>query len=64
MKWVVVFLVNGSYASCKVILGYLMFIVDTDFHSCFTFTTDIPASGMYFASYEWLKNALTPPGRE
>lgn len=25
--------------------------------------SDVPASGMYFTSYEWLKNLLTPPGK-
>ncbi|XP_070815724.1 cAMP-dependent protein kinase type II-alpha regulatory subunit-like isoform X2 [Chaetodon trifascialis] len=28
-----------------------------------TLMRDVPASGMYFTSYEWLKNLLTPPGR-
>ena len=27
------------------------------------FSTDVPASGMYFASYEFLLNALTPEGK-
>lgn len=25
--------------------------------------TDVPASGMYFMTYEWLKNILTPEGK-
>uniref|UniRef100_A0A8C0W622 Mitochondrial carnitine/acylcarnitine carrier protein n=1 Tax=Castor canadensis TaxID=51338 RepID=A0A8C0W622_CASCN len=25
--------------------------------------TDVPASGMYFMTYEWLKNVLTPEGK-
>lgn len=29
-----------------------------------TLCRDVPASGMYFASYEFLKNALTPPGKD
>lgn len=28
-----------------------------------TLLRDIPASGMYFASYEWLQNFLTPEGK-
>lgn len=24
---------------------------------------DVPASGMYFMTYEWLKNILTPEGK-
>ncbi|XP_074529305.1 protein kinase, cAMP-dependent, regulatory, type II, alpha, B [Halichoeres trimaculatus] len=28
-----------------------------------TLMRDVPASGMYFTSYEWLKNLLTPPGK-
>ncbi|XP_073324111.1 mitochondrial carnitine/acylcarnitine carrier protein isoform X2 [Pagrus major] len=28
-----------------------------------TLMRDVPASGMYFTSYEWLKNILTPPGK-
>uniref|UniRef100_H3DB03 cAMP-dependent protein kinase type II-alpha regulatory subunit n=1 Tax=Tetraodon nigroviridis TaxID=99883 RepID=H3DB03_TETNG len=28
-----------------------------------TLMRDVPASGMYFMSYEWLKNDLTPPGK-
>lgn len=27
------------------------------------FVADVPASGMYFMSYEWLKNLLTPQGK-
>ena len=29
-----------------------------------TLCRDVPASGMYFASYEWLKNILTPAGKD
>ncbi|KAK2906457.1 hypothetical protein QQF64_019646 [Cirrhinus molitorella] len=28
-----------------------------------TLMRDVPASGMYFMTYEWLKNALTPEGK-
>ncbi|KAM8914680.1 mitochondrial carnitine/acylcarnitine carrier protein isoform 1-T1 [Spinachia spinachia] len=28
-----------------------------------TLMRDVPASGMYFTSYEWLKNVLTPAGK-
>lgn len=29
-----------------------------------TLCRDVPASGMYFASYEWLKTTLTPAGKD
>ena len=29
----------------------------------FNFFTDVPATGMYFASYEFLLNQLTPKGK-
>ncbi|GAA6102280.1 mitochondrial carnitine/acylcarnitine carrier protein, partial [Tachysurus ichikawai] len=28
-----------------------------------TLMRDVPASGMYFMTYEWLKNLLTPEGK-
>lgn len=30
----------------------------------FCLLPDVPASGMYFMTYEWLKNVLSPPGKE
>ncbi|XP_042865063.1 mitochondrial carnitine/acylcarnitine carrier protein-like isoform X2 [Penaeus japonicus] len=32
--------------------------------TCATLLRDVPASGMYFMTYEWLKNVLSPPGKE
>ncbi|XP_063603528.1 mitochondrial carnitine/acylcarnitine carrier protein-like [Penaeus indicus] len=32
--------------------------------TCATLLRDVPASGMYFMTYEWLKNMLSPPGKE
>ena len=29
-----------------------------------TLLRDVPASGVYFMSYEWLKKAVTPPGED
>ena len=29
-----------------------------------TLCRDVPASGVYFCTYEWLKNVLTPAGKE
>lgn len=26
--------------------------------------TDVPASGIYFMSYEWIKTSMAPPGEE
>ncbi|XP_053626777.1 mitochondrial carnitine/acylcarnitine carrier protein isoform X1 [Cherax quadricarinatus] len=32
--------------------------------TCATLLRDVPASGMYFMTYEWLKRALAPEGKE
>lgn len=32
--------------------------------TCATLLRDVPASGMYFMSYEWLKTAMAPVGQE
>merc|ERR1740131_344818 len=32
--------------------------------TCATLLRDVPASGMYFMTYEWLKTALAPEGKE
>ncbi|XP_045126028.1 mitochondrial carnitine/acylcarnitine carrier protein-like isoform X2 [Portunus trituberculatus] len=32
--------------------------------TCATLLRDVPASGMYFMSYEWLKRSLAPAGKE
>ncbi|KAA0203974.1 hypothetical protein HAZT_HAZT011407 [Hyalella azteca] len=32
--------------------------------TCATLLRDVPASGMYFMSYEWIKASMAPPGQE
>uniref|UniRef100_A0A0P4W2V4 Mitochondrial carnitine/acylcarnitine carrier protein n=1 Tax=Scylla olivacea TaxID=85551 RepID=A0A0P4W2V4_SCYOL len=32
--------------------------------TCATLLRDVPASGMYFMSYEWLKRSMAPAGKE
>lgn len=44
--------------------GYMIVCKMWKIFSCLLgFSTDVPASGMYFASYEFLLNALTPEGK-
>lgn len=50
----------------KSLCVYIYFVCEQTHYKlnlfCF-FNADVPASGMYFMSYEWLKNILTPAGK-